>query len=738
MKVRSIYLYSIVGLLLIVLVQMGGMWYAYRNNQKEVERSLNECFRMAFIETVDNQINQLPFPDGTIPFYTYTLKEKKIRFEDRVFMGYQQSATFLKDEYQKDIPLSEMTSVLKKKLKWEHIDTEVIIRPVTDSQKTFWECISKITSEKVWLHEPSGKAIEAVIVPPSILLIKDILYLFLLTLILVILLIYSLVVQMRSIIRQQRNIGEQQEAFYGLAEQMRLPIKEIQNQLSERQWEKIEQEGRYLLDGTERTLSIAKEEEQQKQARRRYSFKTFFMISLTASFLLLIGWFVYLYHTAYGDATYHVNDCFEAAFYDEVMGYRYPLLLARDEVDSTDFPDAEETPFAKRQIELLNKEPSKYEIGRIYVVHIYNKIDLNYRLRTALIVQRGVNESGVDIPASNQYLDSAFSAHLQQAGFHLQSGVRQLRYPSDSTVCEVGYALHRKGDVVSQIIPLKEDSTLFVQGVVQNPYRYVLGSVWYLLIPLGLIFLVILSCILAQVKVLRTQRYLEQFQKDFTYAMIHDMKSPLNSILMGAHILSSGKLSGKPEKEEKYCQAMMEECGHLLTLSGRVVLLTQLDEGHLLLNKEEVLLRSLLDDLIGKFTLKAGKKVEFTTIFHRCDSVPADSFCLREVLSNLLDNAIKYSREEVKIDIVCESEKGFCKIKICDNGWGIPLKDQHRIFNRFERSAAVARSGKGGASGFGLGLNYVRQVMLAHGGRVEVESQEGQFSEFTLYFPAGA
>lgn len=57
----------------------------------------------------------------------------------------------------------------------------------------------------------------------------------------------------------------------------------------------------------------------------------------------------------------------------------------------------------------------------------------------------------------------------------------------------------------------------------------------------------------------------EQFQKDFTYAMIHDMKSPLSSILMGAHILNSGKLSGKPGKEEKYRQAMMEECEHLLT-----------------------------------------------------------------------------------------------------------------------------------------------------------------------------
>lgn len=205
---------------------------------------------------------------------------------------------------------------------------------------------------------------------------------------------------------------------------------------------------------------------------------------------------------------------------------------------------------------------------------------------------------------------------------------------------------------------------------------------------------------------------------------------------MGAHILASGKLSDKPDKEEKYRQAMTDECEHLLTLSNRVLVLTQLDKGHLQLNKEEVVLRTLLNDLIAKTTLKVGKKVDFNVVYHRCETVYADAFCLREVLGNLVDNAIKYSHDEVKIDIICESEKGFSKIKVCDNGLGIPLKDQSRIFNRFERSLAATHSSKGGATGFGLGLNYVQQVMLAHEGRVEVESEEGRFSEFTLYFPS--
>ena len=144
----------------------------------------------------------------------------------------------------------------------------------------------------------------------------------------------------------------------------------------------------------------------------------------------------------------------------------------------------------------------------------------------------------------------------------------------------------------------------------------------------------------------------------------------------------------------------------------------------------------MIDLILNQKSIEAREKGIKMNIL----TVPVSGFpCTdREIISlfgNLLDNAIKYSRDEVKIDIICESEKGFSKIKICDNGLGIPVKDLSRIFNRFERSVAAARSSKGGATGFGLGLNYVQQVMLAHEGRVEVESEEGRFSEFTLYFP---
>lgn len=738
MKLRSLYILSIVGLLLVVAVQVGGMMYTYRNTKKEAERALNECFRLAFIETVDNQVNNLPFPDWTIPFYSYIPKDSTRTFDDEAFLGYQQVASFLEDEYHVAIPLNEMARLVEKKLKWKNIDRTVDIRPASDRNKrSAYVRFKSVLSEKAWLNEKKGEAIEAVMFSPFMPLVKDILFLFLPTLLLVAFLVYSWAKQMDSIIKQQTVIEGQRSAFYVLAEKMRLPIGEVRELLTGQKWANIETSGQRLLELTEHTLAGAKENERKRQERKQYSFKVFSIIGLVASCLLMVVWFVYLYRASFKETVYQVNDCFEAAFYDEVLKHRLPLLYEQTAgVGEDKWQNSIETPFAKKQREFLKKEQAEYKINRFAVIHMYNPIDLSYRLRSALIMQANIHESGLDFPLSMQYIDSAFVSRLEALGMTYKSGIRQFCLFSDSTVARTGYASARYLDVSSRFIPLKEDSTLCVQGIVKNPYRYVVCSVWYLFLPLWLMFLVMLDCILGQVKILRMQHRLEQFQKDFTYAMIHDMKSPLSSLIMGAHILNSGKLSGKPDKEEKYRQAMAEECEHLCALSNRVLVLTELDEGRLELHRKEVFLRPLLDDLIVKTSLKAGKKVEFNIVYHRCETVYADAFCLREALGNLLDNAVKYSREEVKIDIICESEKGFAKIKVCDNGLGIPLRDQFLIFNRFERSVAVARSEKGGAAGFGLGLNYVQQVMLAHGGKVEVESEEGHFSEFTLYFPA--
>ena len=164
------------------------------------------------------------------------------------------------------------------------------------------------------MNEKKGEAIEAVMFSPFIPLVKDIVFLFLPTLLLVVFLVYSWARQMDSILKQGNDIEKQRSAFYVLAEKMRLPIGEVRSQISESRWADIEASGQHLLDMTEHTLTGAKQSERQRQVRKQYSFKVFSIVGLIAGCLLMVVWFVYLYRASFKETAYQVNDCFEAAF----------------------------------------------------------------------------------------------------------------------------------------------------------------------------------------------------------------------------------------------------------------------------------------------------------------------------------------------------------------------------------------------------------------------------------------
>jgi signal transduction histidine kinase len=113
----------------------------------------------------------------------------------------------------------------------------------------------------------------------------------------------------------------------------------------------------------------------------------------------------------------------------------------------------------------------------------------------------------------------------------------------------------------------------------------------------------------------------------------------------------------------------------------------------------------------------------------------ADEEYLKEAISNIVDNATKYSKEEINIQISTSENDRNVYIKIYDEGIGIARSEMKTIFNRFERAAEHERDARKTRGGFGIGLNYVLQVINAHGGKVSVKSEKGKWSEFTISLP---
>lgn len=288
--------------------------------------------------------------------------------------------------------------------------------------------------------------------------------------------------------------------------------------------------------------------------------------------------------------------------------------------------------------------------------------------------------------------------------------------------------------VKSTPFPIRTDLSQGVQLILLNPYWTIFKRMGLLMIATAIMMVMVITCIIYQIKIIIRQDKIAKIREDFSYAMIHDMKTPLSSILACTSLLHSGKTESTPQLRERYFCIIEDETGHLLNLANKVLTISKLESHKLEMVKITFQLKPMVEDLIEKFSAKCAKPLHFTLNL-QAKEVHGDEEYLKEAISNLIDNAIKYSYQTVDISISSLNNATHTLIKVRDNGIGISEKDVKHIFEKFERASAFKRSRLGKVAGFGLGLNYVYQVMEAHEGSVTVNSIEKEFSEFTLYIP---
>ena len=246
--------------------------------------------------------------------------------------------------------------------------------------------------------------------------------------------------------------------------------------------------------------------------------------------------------------------------------------------------------------------------------------------------------------------------------------------------------------------------------------------------------IVIILSIIDQINYIDEQERIKLLREDFSYAMVHDMKSPLTSIIMGTRYLHSGVLEKKPDIKEKYFIIVEDEAQHLLALINRLLTISKLEHGKLTIHKAEVDLASMIADVTDKYEAKSSKPIHITTHI-ACSTVLVDEEYLKEAISNMVDNATKYSKDEINIQISTFEDEKHIYIKVYDEGIGIAKSELKTIFNRYERATEHEKNPQKTRGGFGIGLNYVLQVIQAHGGKISVKSEKGKYSEFTISLP---
>ena len=228
-------------------------------------------------------------------------------------------------------------------------------------------------------------------------------------------------------------------------------------------------------------------------------------------------------------------------------------------------------------------------------------------------------------------------------------------------------------------------------------------------------------------------RRLERVRSDFVANVSHELKTPLTSIKGFVETLLEGAIDDK-ENNREFLRVIQEHTHRLENLINDLLDLASLEERGIVLNTQEFNIKELVDKVLADFEgqlknkeIEAGNELPGNLI------VKADKDRIEQVFTNLIDNAVKFNRSKGTIKIYAE-ETADSKIKftVKDTGFGIPVKDIPRIFERFYR---VDKARSRGLGGTGLGLSIVKHIIELHKGSVGVESAEGRGSEFFFILP---
>src|SRR5690554_1015816 len=230
------------------------------------------------------------------------------------------------------------------------------------------------------------------------------------------------------------------------------------------------------------------------------------------------------------------------------------------------------------------------------------------------------------------------------------------------------------------------------------------------------------------------QKKLSEMKTDFINNMTHELRTPISTISLSSEVLLNEKILEQPERLKSYARLIYNENQRLRLQVDKVLQLASLDKDKMEINLKTLDLHEIIQNAVDSVMLvRAGEGISIKADLNaEKHTILGDAVHIANVIHNLLDNAVKYRNESGEIQIKTSNAGNNLIIEIIDNGIGIPKTSIPFIFDKFYR---VPTGNIHDVKGFGLGLYYVRQIVLGHKGNITVKSSEGQGTNFTLTLP---
>jgi len=296
-----------------------------------------------------------------------------------------------------------------------------------------------------------------------------------------------------------------------------------------------------------------------------------------------------------------------------------------------------------------------------------------------------------------------------------------------------------KGNDVSYTQPLFQNDPPAKMSIIKVHFPgrrdYIYSSINFM-VPSLIFTLVLLATFIYTLFIVFRQKKLTEMKTDFVNNMTHEFKTPISTISLAAQMLKDPAVSKSPQVFQHISSVIIDETKRLRFQVEKVLQMSMFDKQQTMLKKKVLDANELIEGVVNTFALKVERydgqiKSELEA---QKSEVFADEMHLTNVVFNLMDNAVKYKKPDVSLVLKVRTwnESDNLKISIEDNGIGIKKENVKKIFDKFYR---VHTGNLHDVKGFGLGLAYVKKIILAHKGNIHVDSDYGVGTKFVITLP---
>jgi two-component system phosphate regulon sensor histidine kinase PhoR len=298
----------------------------------------------------------------------------------------------------------------------------------------------------------------------------------------------------------------------------------------------------------------------------------------------------------------------------------------------------------------------------------------------------------------------------------------------------------------TRVIPIIPENATDLESVMPYEHLFILipdfklqvwHSLGWMIVFSALFTAIIIAAFFITVKTLLNQKKMSEIKSDFINNMTHEFKTPLATISLAVDALRNDKVHSDKTKWQYFNNIIKEENKRMNKHVETILQAALMEKQEFKLNFVSLHLHELINNVTRNFQLQLqekNSKIEYLLNAGN-DVIEADEVHFSNVISNLIDNAIKYSKENLTIKIITHSTEKYVVLQIQDNGIGMSKETVKRVFEKFYR----AHTGNlHNVKGFGLGMSYVKSVIDEHKGKIKVESVLGKGSTFTMEIPHAA